>query len=1265
MKKILFILTFLVISVIANAQNTYYWFGGTGSWSDINHWSLTSGNSGAVLAPQVPTALDNVVFDDNSGFGTTVASRTVNFTAVSYANDFSVLTTASGNAPVFNNSSSATNFPYIKGNFLLTPNTVWNVRFVSWGTSDPAETITIQTNGVPVQNIRFDDAGTKSLLGPLTANNDMLTMSGTLNTNGHNFYLGGAIFLNTTSGAMNFGSSEVSTSHFVAPTATINSTNMITVRNADITGRLAFYVTNGSNFNQVRLMNGGTVRTTGSTFSGLTLDNHSTIEGSNTINTLQLAPARQFTFIGGQTTTVNTLVANTPDCVGLMELMSNNTTRANLSIAAGTVSIPNVRITGINATGGATFTATGVDNGNNLGWTFVSPTPKTIYWVGGADGNWNNQANWAATSGGVGGYCIPTQFDDVIFDAGSNVATAITITGAQGYCRNVTVSGVVGTPNFSAGTLNIYGSSVWQAGMTYNLTTWYRGSLPANTITSNGVTFLQDVYFDNLTGGWIFQDAVTLPANRDLMFNRGTLNTNGQNVTARHFVHLSGTPSADLLARQLSLGSSQINVVIWRYNAGGSLDAGTSHIYASYTGGNSTYNAFQSFAGHVYHNVTFTGATSASTRANTTFNTVYALGDHTFFGAGSVYRILNLAGGKNYYFQNNTTTTINEQLNFNTPDCTGYPFLTSTTAGSRATISMPSSAGNVHIPNVRVRDMAVTGGATFTATGIDLGNNLGWASITEDTTPKTLYWIGGSGEWTDVTHWTTHANGTPSATACVPTRFDNVIFNEFSGTGAYTVTNTSAVNSECHDMTWTNGTPAGARLQGNAVEISGSLRVAPGMTWYPANVFFTSNAMGETIETNGVSMNSPNGGNGIFQFTGTGGWTFVDDFSTSSRILLYSGSMNTNGKTITAWTFNFLQSGLTVPTTATLDISNSTINVQQWSFNNTNITTTNSQINTNQRFQSANGVAYHNVTAGPSETTFFSSNTFNVVVLNGSAMMNGSNTFKALRLFPKQSTISLANGTTQTIEEELSINGTPCFNTTLTSVSGTANVNVLAGPVKFDYVNVKGINAGGLALIFDKNSVNNGSNTNITFITGTGGLVGLGADWTCHVINPANPASYTLDAAGFYGGISSTYSWTKVGDPAHPGVLGTGSTLDISTLGYGTYRVSVDYGATPACAAVDEITIFERTVAPIVNANQNVCNNYATVAQLAAVGSNIKWYNVDIGGAPLATTTTLVTGTYYVTQTINGCESNRLPVQVELVSCGAKVNPSLRMRVSQ
>ena len=44
--------------------NDYYWVGGSGYWSDINHWATSSG--GGVLHSQVPTANDNVFFDVNS-----------------------------------------------------------------------------------------------------------------------------------------------------------------------------------------------------------------------------------------------------------------------------------------------------------------------------------------------------------------------------------------------------------------------------------------------------------------------------------------------------------------------------------------------------------------------------------------------------------------------------------------------------------------------------------------------------------------------------------------------------------------------------------------------------------------------------------------------------------------------------------------------------------------------------------------------------------------------------------------------------------------------------------------------------------------------------------------------------------------------------------------------------------------------------------------------------------------------------------------------
>jgi hypothetical protein len=93
------------------------------------------------------------------------------------------------------------------------------------------------------------------------------------------------------------------------------------------------------------------------------------------------------------------------------------------------------------------------------------------------------------------------------------------------------------------------------------------------------------------------------------------------------------------------------------------------------------------------------------------------------------------------------------------------------------------------------------------------------------------------------------------------------------------------------------------------------------------------------------------------------------------------------------------------------------------------------------------------------------------------------------------------------------------------------------------------------------------------------------------------------------------------------------------------------------------------TVAPTATAAQTFCAN-ATVANLAATGTAVKWYNVASGGTPLPTTQALVAGTYYASQT-NVCEgSARAAVAVtitvvpaddpaDVTNCGPYVLPAL------
>ncbi|AXG74069.1 T9SS C-terminal target domain-containing protein [Flavobacterium arcticum] len=84
--------------------------------------------------------------------------------------------------------------------------------------------------------------------------------------------------------------------------------------------------------------------------------------------------------------------------------------------------------------------------------------------------------------------------------------------------------------------------------------------------------------------------------------------------------------------------------------------------------------------------------------------------------------------------------------------------------------------------------------------------------------------------------------------------------------------------------------------------------------------------------------------------------------------------------------------------------------------------------------------------------------------------------------------------------------------------------------------------------------------------------------------------------------------------------------------------------------------------APLASA-QTFCDS-AMVSDLAvtgATGATFSWYNVATGGTALAGTASLSTGTYYVSQTVSDCESERTSVSVTVASVTAQVLPSFSM----
>ena len=70
------------------------------------------------------------------------------------------------------------------------------------------------------------------------------------------------------------------------------------------------------------------------------------------------------------------------------------------------------------------------------------------------------------------------------------------------------------------------------------------------------------------------------------------------------------------------------------------------------------------------------------------------------------------------------------------------------------------------------------------------------------------YWVGGAGNWSDITHWATTSGGTVQHNS-VPSLEDNVFFdaNSFSGNNQTVTINNQ--NVFCANMNWTGvtGTP--------------------------------------------------------------------------------------------------------------------------------------------------------------------------------------------------------------------------------------------------------------------------------------------------------------------------------------------------------------------------------------------------------------------------------------------------------------------------
>ncbi len=99
-----------------------------------------------------------------------------------------------------------------------------------------------------------------------------------------------------------------------------------------------------------------------------------------------------------------------------------------------------------------------------------------------------------------------------------------------------------------------------------------------------------------------------------------------------------------------------------------------------------------------------------------------------------------------------------------------------------------------------------------------------------------------------------------------------------------------------------------------------------------------------------------------------------------------------------------------------------------------------------------------------------------------------------------------------------------------------------------------------------------------------------------------------------------------------------------------TYYASQTIGGVESTSRLAVTAVITTVSAPAGSTTQSFCSA-STVSNLSATGTTVQWYATLTGGTALSNSTVLATGaTYYASQTVSGCTSDRLAVIVTIVN---------------
>jgi gliding motility-associated-like protein len=674
-------------------------------------------------------------------------------------------------------------------------------------------------------------------------------------------------------------------------------------------------------------------------------------------------------------------------------------------------------------------------------------------WIGGT-GNWSDTLHWYSESGG-----LPSPADNVIFNNSSFTEEFQIVTiDVPAACHEMNWSNAVFQAILAGNfPLEIQGSLTLSQYLIiqYTGSITFATSLPNQFIQSAGIAFNSDMIFEG-TGSWELLNQLDV-GQRNIFFNRGKLITNSYTINCGSFHSISSSN------RTLTLGSSNLNVVgfngVWNVNSQLVVGAVNAIIQFSNPGlfSNNTFNG----GNLVYGNVVFEN--DAAINGSNTFQNLFFNAEH------------------HYVLASDETQTITGELFAR--GCSGMIDMYAS-GGSQATVA--KNNGNITVSFVRLRSIKadISGSYQFNAyRSIDEGNNQD-VNIYEDS--RDMYWINGTGFWSDTVHWT--SSPVNEDADCIPVIYDNIFFNDDSFTGSDSV-KVDIQEITCNNITWSgNSDPVFINTQpGSKMNVYGSLQFSPNMTnEFLGPVLFSDTLNGRMIKTSNKGFNTDIVFNGE-----NGGWTIFDSLKVDGIITFFNGSLNTNSSYVRSSAF---KSDSAFNRTLTLGSSEfvitQTISPNSWSLNNENLDFTGGSSfikmeSANSSFYNFGGDTIHfydilfssivgTAKLNTSPDTYVE---FRKVDFKSNGTIQGSNKFDTLSFSPGNY-YELASGSTQTILNEIYPTGNCDGPILLKSIlnGGQANILKLNDTISIENTAIRDINAIGGAVFIAERSVDLGHN---------------------------------------------------------------------------------------------------------------------------------------------------------------------------------------------